>query len=81
MVLASLGRLLGEGRGTGGTGVSPGAARAHSTLNESALDTTNTPVGFWAYARGWMNPFFQYLSLGTRNSFTMWYVLGHPVTI
>jgi hypothetical protein len=47
---------------------------AHSTMNESALDTTTAPVGFWAYARGWMNPFFQYSHIGARNSFVVWYV-------
>jgi len=51
-----------------------GAAMAHSTMNESALDTTTAPVGFWAYARGWLNPFFQYNPLGARNSFVVWYV-------
>jgi hypothetical protein len=55
-------------------GARAGAARAHSTLNGSALETTTAPVGFWAYARGWMDPVFQYFPLSTRNSFTMWYV-------
>jgi hypothetical protein len=56
------------------TGIRPGSAMAHSTLNESALDTTTAPVGFWAYARGWLNPFFQYSPIGARNSFVVWYV-------
>jgi hypothetical protein len=55
-------------------GARAGATRAHSTLNSTALDTTTAPVGFWAYARGWMDPVFQYFPLSTRNSFSMWYV-------
>jgi hypothetical protein len=55
-------------------GTRVGAAMAHSTMNESALDTTTAPVGFWAFARGWLNPFFQYNPLGARNSFVVWYV-------
>jgi hypothetical protein len=55
-------------------GARAGAARAHSTLNSTALETTTAPVGFWAYARGWMDPVFQYFPLSTRNSFSMWYV-------
>jgi hypothetical protein len=31
-------------------GARAGAARAHSTLNGSALETTTAPIGFWAYA-------------------------------
>ncbi len=31
-------------------GARAGAARAHSTLNSTALETTTAPVGFWAYA-------------------------------
>jgi hypothetical protein len=42
---------LGPARPVGGRA---GAAMAHSTLNDSALDTTTPPVGFWAYARGWL---------------------------
>ncbi len=57
------------------------SAMAHSTMNKSALDTTTAPVGFWAYARGWLNPFFQYAPIGARNSFVVWYVLVHPVKI
>jgi hypothetical protein len=60
-------------------GVRAGAAMAHSTFNETALDTTTAPIGFWAYARGWLNPFFQYAPLGACNSFDVWYVLVHPV--
>jgi hypothetical protein len=55
-------------------GARAGAARAHSTLNSTALETTTAPVGFWAYARGWMDPVFQYFPLSTRNSFSMGYV-------
>jgi hypothetical protein len=72
---------LGDLSSTRPIGARAGAARAHSTLNGSALETTTAPVGFWAYARGWMDPVFQYFLLSTRNSFTMWYVLVHPVTI
>jgi hypothetical protein len=46
--------------------VRAGAAMANSTFNESALDTTTAPIGFWAY-------------LGAQNSFDVWYVLVHPV--
>ncbi len=31
---------------------------AHSTMNDSSLNTTTPPVGFWAYAKSWLNPFF-----------------------
>jgi len=55
-------------------GARAGAARAHSTLNTTALETTTAPVGFWAYARGWMDPVFQYFPLSTRNSFSLGYV-------
>jgi hypothetical protein len=55
-------------------GAQAGAAMVHSILDESALNTTTAPIGFWAYARGWLNPFFQYTPLGARNSFTVWYV-------
>jgi hypothetical protein len=62
---------LGPARPAGARG---GSAMAHSTMNESALDTTAAPVGFWAYARGWLNPFFQNSPIGARNSFVVWYV-------
>jgi hypothetical protein len=52
-------------------GARAGAAMARSTMNESALDMTTVPVGFWAYARGWLNPFFHYSPLGASNSFTV----------
>ncbi len=60
-------------------GVRAGARVAHSTMNESALDETTPPVGFWAYAKSWLNPFFHYSPLGARDSFIVWYVLNHPV--
>jgi hypothetical protein len=62
-------------------GARAGAGMVHSTLDESALNTTTAPVGFWAYARGWLNPFFQYSPIGARNSFVVWYVLVPPVKI
>jgi len=59
-----------------------GRARVvNSTMYESALDETPPPVGFWAYARSWLNPFSQYRPLGAHNSFIVWYVKNHPVTI
>jgi hypothetical protein len=45
----------------------------NSTMYESAMDETSPPVGFWAYARSWFNP-FQYSPLGARTSFIVWYV-------
>jgi hypothetical protein len=45
----------------------------NSTMYTSALDETAPPVGFWAYARSWFNP-FQYSPLGPRTSFIVWYV-------
>ena len=45
----------------------------NSTMYESAMDETPPPVGFWAYARSWFNP-FQYSLLGARTSFIVWYV-------
>jgi hypothetical protein len=50
------------------------AGVVNSTMYESALDETPPPVGFWAYARSWLNPFSQYRPLGARNSFFVWYV-------
>ncbi len=55
-------------------GARAGAAMAHSTINESSLNTTTPPIGFWAYAKSWLNPFFQYSPLGARDSFIVWYV-------
>jgi hypothetical protein len=55
-------------------GARAGAAMAHSTMNDSTMNTTTAPVGFWAYAKSWLNPFFQYSPLGARNSFVVWYV-------
>jgi hypothetical protein len=47
----------------------------NSTMYESALDETDPPpVGFWAYARSWLNPFSRYRPLGAHNSFIVWYV-------
>jgi hypothetical protein len=46
----------------------------NSTMYTSALDETPPPVGFWAYARSWLNPFSQYRPLGAHNSFIVWYV-------
>jgi hypothetical protein len=47
----------------------------NSTMYESALDETEPPpVGFWAYARSWLNPFSRYRPLGAHNSFVVWYV-------
>jgi hypothetical protein len=51
---------------------------ARSTMNESVLDQTTAPIGFWAYARGWLNPFFQYAPLGACNAVDVWYVLVSP---
>jgi hypothetical protein len=52
-----------------------GRARVvNSTMYESALDETPPPVGFWAYARSWLNPFSRYRPLGAHNSFIVWYV-------
>jgi hypothetical protein len=65
--LAAMGR-------TRSGGVRAGARVAHSTMNESALDETTPPVGFWAYAKSWLNPFFHYSPLGARDSFIVWYV-------
>jgi hypothetical protein len=62
-------------------GVRMGAAAAHSTMLESALETTTAPLGFWSYARGWLNPLWQYSPISARTSFTVWYVLGLPVKI
>ncbi len=50
------------------------AGMVHSTMNDSTMNTTTPPVGFWAYAKSWLNPFFQYSPLGTRSSFVVWYV-------
>jgi hypothetical protein len=51
-----------------------GAGLVNSTMYESAMEETPPPVGFWAYAKSWLNPFFQYSPLGARNSFIVWYV-------
>ncbi len=53
----------------------------NSTMYESAMEETTPPVGFWAYAKSRLNPFFQYSPLGARDSFIVWYVWSHPVTI
>ncbi len=52
---------------------------AHSTMNDSVLDQTTAPIRFWACARRWLNPFFQYSPLGARNAVDVWYVLVYPV--
>ncbi len=54
--------------------VRAGAGMVNSTMYESAMEETPPPVGFWAYAKSWFNPFFQYSPLGARNSFIVWYV-------
>jgi hypothetical protein len=54
--------------------VRAGAGIMNSTMYESAMEETPPPVGFWAYAKSWFNPFFQYSPLGARNSFIVWYV-------
>ncbi len=59
--------------------VQVGPAVAHSTMNDSVLDQTTASIGFWVYARGWLNPFFQYSPLGARNTVDVWYVLVNPV--
>jgi hypothetical protein len=51
-----------------------GARMVNSTMYESAMEETTPPVGFWAYAKSWLNPFFQYSPLGARDSFIVWYV-------
>ncbi len=62
-------------RGEELSSVRPGPALAHSTMVENTInETTTAPIGFWAYAVGWLNPFFQYSPLGARNS-VVWYVL------
>jgi hypothetical protein len=65
--LAAMGR-------TRPSGARAGAGMAHSTMNDSTMNTTTSPVGFCAYAKSWLNPFFQYSPLGARNSFIVWYV-------
>jgi hypothetical protein len=54
--------------------VRAGAGIMNSTMYESAMEETLPPIGFWAYAKSWFNPFFQYSPLGARNSFIVWYV-------
>jgi hypothetical protein len=54
--------------------VRAGAGIMNSTMYESAMEETPPPIGFWAYAKSWFNPFFQYSPLGARNSFIVWYV-------
>ncbi len=54
--------------------VRAGAGVVNSTMYESAMEETPPPIGFWAYAKSWFNPFFQYSPLGARNSFIVWYV-------
>jgi hypothetical protein len=51
-----------------------GVRMVNSTMYESAMEETPPPVGFWAYAKSWLNPFFQYSPLGARDSFIVWYV-------
>jgi hypothetical protein len=60
-------------------GARAGMRVAHSTMNDSSLNTTTPLVGFWAYAKSWLNPFFQYSQLGAHDSFIVWYVWIHPV--
>jgi hypothetical protein len=51
-----------------------GVRVVNSTMYESALEETTPLVGFWAFAKSWLNPFFQYSPLGARDSFIVWYV-------